>query len=131
MAGVKAATRICASEELVDQGRGVRFDVQFQGQARAAFAVRYRGRVYGYINACAHRAIELDWDPGAFFDEEGEHIVCATHGALYAPQTGTCVAGPCLGARLAVVPLEERSSEVHLRPTNELQLLDYNGDEPV
>lgn len=102
-----------------------------KGEVRPAFAVRYHNRVYGYVNACAHRAIELDWEPGAFFDEAGAHLVCATHGALYAPDTGECIAGPCRGARLAALALEERGDDVHLNATDDLQLLDYNGDEPV
>ena len=38
-------------------------------------------------------------------DESGEHIVCATHGGLYRPDAGDCVAGPPFGHVLIRVPL--------------------------
>jgi nitrite reductase/ring-hydroxylating ferredoxin subunit len=41
-----------------------------------------------------------------FFDEDNKFIVCATHGALYQPQSGVCVAGPCNGKNLIAMPYE-------------------------
>lgn len=35
-------------------------------------------------------------------------IHCATHGALFTPESGDCIAGPCEGDRL--VPVEVRVS---------------------
>ena len=47
------ATRlICAAADLVDGGLGVRFAT---ATGDSAFAVRFRGQVYGYINHCPHR----------------------------------------------------------------------------
>src|SRR5690606_36272734 len=68
---VRMATRerlICASTALVDGGDGVRFEVLRHGERQAAFAVRYFGTVYAYLNRCAHVPIELDWQRGRFFD---------------------------------------------------------------
>jgi nitrite reductase/ring-hydroxylating ferredoxin subunit len=36
--------------------------------------------------------------------------MCATHGAIYEPDTGKCVGGPCRGARLRQVQVEERDT---------------------
>jgi nitrite reductase/ring-hydroxylating ferredoxin subunit len=105
---------ICTASELVEGGRGVRFVVERHGEQRAAFAVRFDGRVYAYINACAHVPIELDWMEGDFFDADGAHLVCATHGARYEPSSGYCVMGPCRGARLMPVAVEERDGGVWL-----------------
>ena len=47
----------------------------------------------------------LDLWPNEFLSEDGRLIVCATHGALFEPSTGACIAGPCAGdalTRLAV-----------------------------
>jgi nitrite reductase/ring-hydroxylating ferredoxin subunit len=82
-----------------------------EGRTIAGFAIRYDGQVYAYANACAHRAIELDWVPGMFFDPEGAHLVCSMHGALYEPHTGRCITGPCVGAVLARLPVRERAGE--------------------
>ena len=98
---------ICASEDLSDGGAGVRFDVGSDGVRRPAFAIRWRGAVHAYVNECRHQASELDWESGDFFDESKLYLVCATHGALYEPDSGICVAGPCRGARLKAVMLAE------------------------
>lgn len=86
---------ICPSEALINGGRGVRFDVRVAGRIVPAFVVRYGGVARGYLNRCAHVAMELDWQPGEFFDFDAEHLVCSTHGALYDPATGGCVGGAC------------------------------------
>jgi nitrite reductase/ring-hydroxylating ferredoxin subunit len=89
--------RVCGSEMLRDSGPGVRFEVTLAGQSASGFVVRYRGQVHGFLNRCAHVAMELDWLPGEFFDADGEYLICASHGALYEPAGGACVGGPCLG----------------------------------
>jgi nitrite reductase/ring-hydroxylating ferredoxin subunit len=99
-------------DALIDGGPGLRFAVAGRaGVAIAAFAIRYRGQVHAYTNRCAHQDIELDWIPGAFFDARGEHLVCAMHGAMYAPESGRCVGGPCRGGQLARIPVRERSAD--------------------
>jgi len=72
---------ICLSRELVERGHDVRFTVSRRGEAIPAFAVRFHGKVHAYLNRCAHRSLELDWNEGDFFDAFGEHLLCATHGA--------------------------------------------------
>jgi nitrite reductase/ring-hydroxylating ferredoxin subunit len=41
-------------------------------------------------------------------------LICSTHGALYAPDTGLCVGGPCRGKRLEALGLEESEGQVWL-----------------
>lgn len=88
---------LCHSDALVDGGKGVRFDVTFRGERVPAFAVRHRGTAVAYLNRCAHVAMELDWQPGEFFEPDGEFLICATHGALYDPASGACRGGACAG----------------------------------
>jgi nitrite reductase/ring-hydroxylating ferredoxin subunit len=109
---VRAERLICASRDLIDSGDGVRFEVEVHGTLEPAFAVRFKGRVYAYRNRCAHMPMELDWKPGKFFDIEGLHLVCSTHGAAYAPDTGRCLRGPCFEEGLVPVPVEERNGRV-------------------
>lgn len=106
MAASSAPHLICAADALADGGAGVRFTAQWAGGSQSAFAVRYRGAVYAYINRCAHCALELDWEPGRFYDAEARYLVCATHGALYEPDTGRCVAGPCTGGLVKLATFE-------------------------
>ena len=102
---------IAAGADLVDGGPGIRFTIERNGRAVEAFAIRHRGIVHAYVNACAHQAVELDWIPGAFFTADGLHLVCSLHGALYEPDTGRCIAGPCRGAALVRIPGAERAGD--------------------
>jgi nitrite reductase/ring-hydroxylating ferredoxin subunit len=104
------AVRVCAASELVDGGAGVRRAARLGGGDAVVFFVRYDGRAYGYLNRCAHVPMELDWAQGQFFESSGLYLMCATHGAIYAPETGKCVGGPCRGGKLRPVRVEERDT---------------------
>jgi nitrite reductase/ring-hydroxylating ferredoxin subunit len=110
----KGERLICASRDLLDGGDGVRFEVRWMGEPAPAFAIRHRGRVHAYLNRCAHVPIELDWQPGKFFDFTGLYLVCAVHGALYDPRTGACEGGRCEGRGLKPLQVVERSGSVFL-----------------
>ncbi len=105
---------ICDSADLENGAAGVRFMLQSpQGEA-PAFVVRFDGRIYAYVNRCAHVPVEMDWTDGAFFDYSKLYLICSTHGALYLPHTGVCVMGPCAGKRLTPVAVEEYDGQVLL-----------------
>jgi len=108
---------ICASDAVEERGPGFRFHVTRFGVQEPAFVVRFDGRVYAYLNACAHVPIELDWMEGDFFDSDRIHLICATHGARYEPTSGYCVLGPCQGARLVSLPVAEHDGAVWLAET--------------
>jgi nitrite reductase/ring-hydroxylating ferredoxin subunit len=104
---------VCASHELVEGGPGVRFELpKPEGDSVAAFAVRYEGVARAFLNQCAHIPVELDWQPGNFFDSERQFLICATHGATYRPHDGFCIAGPCRGKSLIAIPCLERDGRV-------------------
>jgi nitrite reductase/ring-hydroxylating ferredoxin subunit len=107
---------ICASEALVDAGPGVRFEIAEPGRTTPApaFVIRWRGKVYGYLNRCGHIPVELDWQQGAFFDSSLQHLICSTHGALYDPATGACQLGRCEGRGLKSVAVVERDGNVFI-----------------
>lgn len=105
---------ICASDALEEGGRGVRFEVEVAGEAQPAFVVRYNGMVHAYLNRCAHISVELDFNEGDFFEEGGLYLVCSTHGALYDPETGACVGGPCAGKGLYKLTTLERGQAIYL-----------------
>lgn len=111
---------LCQSADLANGGRAVSFDVVYGGQTCRAFAIRFQGQVHAYLNRCAHVAMEMDWQPDRFFDDTGRWLLCATHGATYAPDTGACSGGPCRGG-LVKIELVEQGGVVHWRSQYNLQ----------
>jgi nitrite reductase/ring-hydroxylating ferredoxin subunit len=67
------------------------------------FAIRRGADAYVYVNACPHVGVALDWTPDDFLTADRKLIVCSTHGALFAIETGQCVQGPCKGDKLESV----------------------------
>ena len=108
----RAKRLICRSSALQEGGKAVRFDLPDGHGSVSCFTVRFDGIVYAYVNSCPHRGTELDWNPGEVFDESGLYLICATHGATFDPQTGQCLSGPCLGACLKALPVEEHGDVV-------------------
>ena len=119
-----AAIELCASGELAEGGLAVPFDVVIEGEHCRAFAIRFAGRAHAYLNRCTHVAMELDWQPNRFFDDTGQWLLCASHGAVYAPDTGEGVAGPCQGGLLKI-ELTEADGVVWWHPTQHLQPLSF------
>lgn len=106
---------ICRSDELADGGAGVRFEFRRGDEKLPAFAIRFDGQVRAYVNRCAHVGVELDWNPGEFFDDTRRLLVCATHGATYEPATGLCIYGPCKGRILEAVDVIEDGGHIYIK----------------
>jgi nitrite reductase/ring-hydroxylating ferredoxin subunit len=109
---------ICNSDEVLEQGAGVRFTLNYAGEQHPGFVIRYLGKVHGYLNQCAHVPVELDWQEGEFFDLTKHSLICSTHGAQYHPETGRCFLGPCSGKSLHKLQIIEREGNVYLIETN-------------
>ena len=99
-----AGARLCALDEIKEPGaKGFRFregEYLFMG-----FVVRREGQVLGYVDRCPHTGTPLALVSDRFLTREGDLVLCSTHGALFRPDDGVCVAGPCEGARLAPWPV--------------------------
>lgn len=105
---------ICASNDLADGRDGVRFEMRLNGQTIPAFVVRHQGRAYAYLNRCGHVPVEIDWQQGKFFDHSGLYLICATHGALYEPDSGRCLAGRCAGKGLKSLAVTEHDGGIYI-----------------
>ena len=115
---------LCNSADLVESGLAVPFDVVYAGQTCRAFAIRFEGQVHAYLNRCTHVAMELDYQPDRFFDATGRWLICATHGATYAPDTGACSGGPCRGG-LVKIALSEQGGVVHWHTAYNLKPVEF------
>ena len=94
---------LCRLDELPDPG--AKSVVLGTGaDALDVIVLRQGAGAVAYLNSCPHQGTPLETFPGRFLDEQGDHLVCSTHGARFRLRDGRCVAGPCKGASL--VPLE-------------------------
>lgn len=116
---------LCASADLCEAGEAIPFDVIWRGQTCRAFAIRWQGQVYAYLNRCGHIPMEMDIQPNRFFDDSGQWLLCATHGAAYRPDTGACVVGPCRGA-LQRVGISEEGGMVYWHADSHIQPVEFS-----
>jgi len=96
----------------VAPGTTRKFLLPTPGMPTEAFVVNFRGELYAWVNRCRHVPMTMDWVENRFLDAEGAHVVCATHGGRYRPDTGECVAGPPFGRRLIRVPLRREGDRL-------------------
>ena len=115
---------LCESAELQEGGLAVAFDVVYAGQTCRGFAIRYEGQVHAYLNRCTHVAMEMDYQEGRFFDDTGSWLLCASHGAAYAPDTGECAGGPCQGG-LVKIAMSESDGVVRWHTSSLLKPLEF------
>jgi nitrite reductase/ring-hydroxylating ferredoxin subunit len=97
---------LCALDDIrVPGSRGFELD---GGGAEAVklFVVRKEDVLAAYRNRCPHTGAPLEWLPDQFLDMDDGFIQCAIHGALFRPEDGYCVRGPCVGASLEGLGLE-------------------------
>ncbi len=92
---------LCTLDELREK-RTLGFDID----GHEIFIVLDGEHVYGYRDRCPHRGTPLAWKPDDYLDARGQHLICATHGALFEIDTGRCIAGPCAGAALEPVAVK-------------------------
>ncbi len=102
---------VLSNATVEEKSKGLRFDLPELGQFATGFVVRFNGKLYAYVNKCAHVSVELDWNQGEFFDTSQQYLICATHGAHYQPITGYCVMGPCKGRRLQPLLVTEQVTD--------------------
>lgn len=92
----------------------MKFQYREEGIPREGFLAWHEGRAVCYENVCRHVPITLDYGDGKFFTPDRSHFVCQTHGALYEPESGRCIAGPCQGAFLKKLPIRLDHGEIFL-----------------
>ena len=115
---------LCNAHDLAEGALAVPFDVVYAGQTCRAFAVRFKGQPHAYLNRCTHVAMELDWQPNRIFDDSGQWLLCASHGAAYVPDTGECAGGPCHGG-LIKIQLSEIAGIVYWHGAYNLKPLEF------
>jgi len=102
---------LCRVEDISDPGaKGFRFR---KDQALfAGFLVRQGDRVAGYVDSCPHNGWPLAVLDDRYLTRSGDRILCAAHGAVFRPDDGVCVGGPCAGESLTPWPVAVVEGEV-------------------
>lgn len=78
------------------------------------FVVRQGGAVFAYQNVCVHVGHPLNFAPNKFLTKDKSAIICASHGATYAIESGDCFAGPGTGKSLRKVDVSVRDGVVYV-----------------
>jgi nitrite reductase/ring-hydroxylating ferredoxin subunit len=96
--------------------RGLQFDYKEGPLDEEGILLKLaNGEFRAYKNECRHLPMRLDdREPREFWDAEGKHLYCSSHGAIYNPDDGLCVAGPCRGSHLKQLPIKVEGSTVFL-----------------
>lgn len=108
-----AESRLCTLSDVPADGTAD-FIADFDGNRFLVMVIRKGDGVYVYENACPHIGGRLDFPPGEFLSDDGEHIECATHAALFNIEDGLCIFGPCEGDRLTQIKAEVRGGDVYI-----------------
>lgn len=96
--------RVLATASLA-QGEAKTFylpDSDIQG-----FVLRTSAGLRAFRNQCRHWTVELDAGDADFWNPDLKMIQCKVHGALFRPEDGLCVYGPCSGHPLIAYDLVE------------------------
>jgi len=116
--------RVIARVEEMQPGSVKKFWLICQKYRVDGFLVNYRGGFHAYLNRCRHMTTPLDFVRYQFFTEDGRYLVCMTHGALYEPDSGLCIEGPCKGLALYPLPVVIDRGEVLVGcPSGDLSFL--------
>ena len=121
--------RIIARAEEMSPGSVKKFWLICQKVRIDGFLINYQGNYHAYINKCRHMTTPLDFVRFQFLTDDGRHLICLTHGAIYEPNTGLCVDGPCKGLSLIRLPVLVDQGDVMVScPEGDFSFLPEMGD---
>lgn len=106
-----ANVRLCALADLPDSGAR-NFVLEIGGKHFHGFVVRRGESVTGFVDRCPHMGLPLAQKLDDYLTPSGELIACSWHGALFRPEDGVCVGGPCAGSVLTAWPVQLKDGVV-------------------
>ena len=105
--------KICDLDSLTELS-SQEFIVQSATVEKEGFLFNYNQQCYAYENSCPHTGVNLNWQKGQFFSLDGRFLECCMHGALFEPDTGLCVRGPCQGQKLKPINIIIEAGSVYI-----------------
>ncbi|MDB5677924.1 Rieske 2Fe-2S domain-containing protein [Sphingomonas bacterium] len=76
------------------------------------FVVRMPAGIRGFVDRCPHLGALLALELDRYLTNDGRFVICGWHGALFEPDTGLCVAGPCDGSSLIPWPVHVADGQI-------------------
>jgi len=98
--------------DLIADGKARNYVLQIGDRRFHGFVVRRGEAVFGYVDRCPHAGLPLAQQLDQYLTPDGGLIACSWHGAMFTVEAGTCVGGPCVGARLSPWPVEVREGRI-------------------
>lgn len=103
------------AESLPPRGEVLATELVFEGRRLPVILLRLaRGHLRCWVNLCPHMAVPLGPPGASLYDRGRKHLVCSTHGALFRPDDGLCVSGPCGGDHLDALEAVEVFGQVQI-----------------
>lgn len=106
-----AGVALAPLSSLADPGAR-NFVLELRAGLFMGFVVRRGDAVTGFVDRCPHMGLPLAQALDRYLTREGDLVLCSWHGALFEPETGLCVAGPCAGASLRAWPVAVRDGVI-------------------
>jgi nitrite reductase/ring-hydroxylating ferredoxin subunit len=109
--------KLCKLDDIPDgEARG--FCVEGPNLAQRLMIIRQGATALGYVDYCPHTGSRLDPGRNTFMNDDGKHLRCSIHGALFRIQSGECIDGPCFGDKLHPCPVSIKNGEIYLERDN-------------
>lgn len=103
---------LCPSDQ-VAEGQYREIEIQHQGEPLWLILTRREGQTRAWHNVCPHQGRPLNFAPDRFLTDKHNQLVCCHHGAVFEPDGGICVSGPCERAELKGVEVSESEGQIH------------------
>ena len=89
----------------IKPGAVVPVKVLYHTRNITALVLKAEEEIAVYLDLCPHNKIVLS-EQGEYMSADGTRLICATHGATFKLEDGSCDRGPCEGDTLAKIPFE-------------------------
>ncbi len=95
------------------------FEFERQGESLTGIVIRDGDALHVYVNRCPHVTYSLDIGDGDVKDHSGSFLMCASHGAMFLPESGECFMGPVIGRSLERLPARREGDTLVVSVTPE------------
>ena len=97
-------TVLCASADITD-GHTKCMVLRGGGKEFPLLLIRRNGVVRGFVNACPHQYLPLNYRSDAILSADGARLLCTAHDATFNAESGECLSAGLDG--LDVVPVAD------------------------